>query len=191
MTQPPSGPGPQGPDYGQQPGPYQGQPGQYHPGYGQQPPQKKSKKKWFIGCGVLLVLAIIALFAGCAALLATADAPGTLEPQPNNSQSAGGQETENSSEGRQVTLRATATGNAMVTYGGLNGSSSASFTTEWSEEITADPGDFVTMIVSNNDYEDGAAEVTCQIVLDGEVVAEQKGTGTAATASCDGNLPYL
>lgn len=86
MSHPPSAPGPQGPDYGQQPGPYQGPPGQYPPGYGQ-PPQKKSKKKWAIGCLGLIVLAIL-LFGGCAALLGggaedTAPTPDGTVSAPN------------------------------------------------------------------------------------------------------------
>lgn len=66
----PNGPGPQGPEYNQQPG--QNPP----PGYGQQPP-KKSKKKWALGCLGLFILAII-LFAGCSALVSG----GAEDPAP-------------------------------------------------------------------------------------------------------------
>lgn len=84
---PPSGPGPQGPQYNQQPGQYP------PPGYGQQPPQKKGKKKWVIGCLGLIVLAIV-LFAGCAALLT----PGATDPVPVQNGTTGtatGEGTEN------------------------------------------------------------------------------------------------
>lgn len=54
---PAAGPGPQGPQYTQQ------------------PPQKKGKKKWVLGCLGLVFLVII-LFAGCSALLGS----GTEDP---------------------------------------------------------------------------------------------------------------
>ncbi|MCJ8505784.1 Ltp family lipoprotein [Kocuria flava] len=81
MSSTPQDPNPQGPDYGRQPG---GHPGQYPPpGYGQQPPQKKSKKKWAIGCLGLIVLVIV-LFAGCSALLGG----GTDDPAPTSGETS-------------------------------------------------------------------------------------------------------
>lgn len=59
---PTAGPGPQGPQYNQQPGQYP------PPGNGQQLPEKKGKKKWALGCLGLFVLVIL-LFAGCGALM--------------------------------------------------------------------------------------------------------------------------
>ena len=147
MTQPPSGPGPQGPDYGQQPGPYQGQPGQYPPGYGQ-PPQKKSKKKWVIGCLGLIGLAIV-LFAGCGALLVGAEdatdtdtTPGTVstgtsapaEEEDETEPSA--VQTEEVTDAGTITLEATATTTGTVIWGDLDGSTNTEqFTGTWTKEI--------------------------------------------------------
>ncbi|MEX5269058.1 hypothetical protein [Kocuria sabuli] len=182
---PPSGPGPQGPQYNQQPGQYP------HPGYGQQPP-KKSKKKWAIGCGILALLGIL-LFGGCAVLLGTAPSTSTTSPgpQPVESGTPGSGETSDTSSAPAVTLKATATGNATAMYGGLNGNSNESFTTEFTKELTAESGDYVSLMVSNSDYDDGSAKVTCQILVNGEVVSEQAGTGTSALANCNTTLPFF
>lgn len=182
---PPSGPGPQGPQYNPPPGQYP------PPGYGQQPP-KKSKKKWAIGCGILALLGIL-LFGGCALLLGTAPSTSNTSPgpQPVESGSNGSGETGDTTSAPTVSLKATATGNATATYGGLNGSSNESFTTEFNQDMTAESGDYVSLTISNSDYDNGSAKVTCQILVNGEVVSEQSGTGTSAYANCSATLPFF
>lgn len=195
MTQPPSGPGPQGPDYGQQPGPYQGQLGQYPPGYGQ-PPQKKGKKKWVIGCLGLIVLAIV-LFAGCGALLVGAEdatdtdtTPGTVstgtsapaEEEDETEPSA--VQTEEVTDAGTVTLEATATTTGTVIWGDLDGSTNTEqFTGTWTKEIAPEDGALYHVTVTG-DFMDENSEVTCQLSVDGELKEEATGTGSAGSASC-------
>lgn len=58
MSHPPNAPGPQGPDYGQEP----------TSAYGHEAPKKRSRLKWGLGCLGLIILGLL-LFGGCAALL--------------------------------------------------------------------------------------------------------------------------
>ncbi|WP_298584289.1 Ltp family lipoprotein [uncultured Kocuria sp.] len=83
---PTNGPGPEGPRYNQQPGPYS------PPEHGQEPPKKKGKKKWAIGCLGLFVLVII-LFAGCSALL-SGGADDSVPTPAETSSAPGPEETE-------------------------------------------------------------------------------------------------
>lgn len=192
MSHPPSAPGPQGPDYGQQPGPYQGQPGQYPPGYGQ-PPQKSGKKKWAIGCGILTLLAIL-LFGGCAALGigAATQAPA---PTGESSDSTGAEsateeaepsavQTEDVTDAGTVTLEATASTNGTVIWGDLDGSTNTEqFTGTWTKEIAPKDGALYHVTVTG-DFMDESSEVTCKLYVDGDLKEEATGTGSAGSASC-------
>lgn len=190
MSHPPSGPGPQGPNYGQQPGPYQGQPGQYPPSYGQ-PPQKKSKKKWYIGCGLLLLLGILALFAGCAALLAGAEnvteTPATVSTAPatTGSEESSAVQTEDVSGAGTVTFEATASTNGTVIWGDLDGSTNTEdFTGSWTKEVQLQDDSEIYNVTVTGDFMDDTSEVTCKLYVDGELVDEASGTGSAGSASC-------
>jgi hypothetical protein len=89
---------------------------------------------------------------------------------------------------RVVEYRATVdTGEAQVTFGGSGGTSNESFTGQWSGEDQLEGFDVATMSVSGDVMAGGDQALTCEILVDGQPVAEESGTGmiTCSASSMD------
>lgn len=78
------------------------------------------------------------------------------------------------SQGSKVELRAWSNGPATVGWDSMNGEvgPDESFDGEWSKEITSADGDIYSLDVST---EDSTAEVSCELLVDGELVDEDQG----------------
>lgn len=150
----------------QTPGPYPSTP----------TPEKKPKWPWFLGGGCLfLTLLIILIFVGCSALVVG----GAKSASDSiNSASAHAEETV------KIEMVATSTGKGHVTYGAsLSGStSSADFEGEWSQEADFKRKEGYSMSVSSTD---NGVELTCKILVNGEIKEEQKASGDGySSAHC-------
>lgn len=156
----------------------------------QQPKPKKSLLKKVLIAGAIL-LGLLVLLVSCTALLATPSAPPTQtesitegDPVPPPS------ETENREEGSSaytVTLRATSTSEASVMYGPGGSSSTVDLAPgeQWEVVIeNADRAEWYTVSVSESTYTDSTAAVSCEILVNGEPVDVQKGTGAGAYTNC-------
>ena len=197
MSHPPNAPGPQGPEDNQQPGAHQA-------GYGQ-PPQKKSKKKWVIGCLGLIVLAIL-LFAGCAAIIAGAgdeepvetteeveapveeeveraevDAP--VEEEEARVEETAPAPTQDDAATETVVLEVTADPSGTVIWGDVGSSNSESVSGTWTREVPAEDDSIYTVSVTG-DVMDESSTVSCRILVEGEVVDEASGSGAMGSALC-------
>jgi hypothetical protein len=134
------------------------------------PPRHLEPRRWArlaatVAAGLLLGLAILAVGLG--------RAPGaTGDPEPP----AG-----------PVDYQVSGQGKAVVTYGadgGMNPETEAQL--PWSQHEPNDPGVFSTYSLTAH-RTSGAGALTCRITVDGEVVAEQSASGSAAIASCTGS----
>lgn len=140
------------------------------PQYPMPAPKKKPIWPWFLGGGCLVILLI---FAGCSALV-FAGAKSASDSISSASAHA--------DEDIKVELVATSTGEGHVTYGTLGSTSSADFNGEWKQEDQTKRKDGYNLHVSST--EDGV-EVTCKIIVNGEVKDEQKATGDGySSADC-------
>ena len=142
------------------------------PQYPMPEPKKKPKWPWFLGGGCLVILLI---FAGCSALV-FAGAKSASDSISSASAHA--------DEDIKVELVATSTGKGHVTYGPAlsSSTSSADFENEWKQEAETKRKDGYSLDVSST--EDGV-EVTCKIIVNGEVKDEQKATGDGySSADC-------
>ncbi len=77
----------------------------------------------------------------------------------------------------------TTNGEANVTYFSGSGSSSEDIKGDWSETITATGFELVSLSVMG-DFMNDDAEVSCEIIIDGQSVAQNAGSGSGAMASC-------
>nr|WP_312964393.1 hypothetical protein [Kocuria rhizophila] len=204
MSTPTNGSGPEGQPENQQPhdgytqqGQYQGQPygqqGYPQQGYYQEPPKKKRKKwPWIVGAIVLL---LILMFAGCAALVGGAaksvdeamQSTAPLESTDDQAATSGGEsapaETGAAATKDQLTISTSATEAGSVSYGSGGSMSTADFTTKWDKTVTAKRMDFFSVTVQDKS---GApdAKVTCTMTRDGKKTEEQSATGAYAVATC-------
>lgn len=184
--------GHQPPQY--QPG--QGQPGQYQQPYGGQgyPPQQPPKKKRSLAkLGCLGLLALIALIVVIVIIAAIAGGGGDDSSEgsdnPETSEQAAdptAPETEQGdADGGTITLEATSTaGTGNVSWGDFSSTNTEEFSGEWSKDVPPlENGELYTVTVVG-DLMSEDAEVSCKIIIDGEVVDEATGSGSAGTASC-------
>lgn len=74
------------------------------------------------------------------------------------------------------------TGAASVSYGSIEGQSSAEFDGEWTESATVTGFDAATLTVTGDPLAEDQT-LTCEIIVNGESVTTQSGTGTV---SCTG-----
>lgn len=136
-------------------------------------PKKKPIWPWFLGGGCLIILLI---FAGCSALV-FAGAKSASDSISSASAHA--------DEDIKVELVATSTGKGHVTYGPAlsSSTSSADFENEWKQEAETKRKDGYSLSVSSTDE---GVEVTCKIIVNGEVKDEQKATGDGySSAHCN------
>ena len=181
MSTPVNGPGPEGQPENHRPqdGGQQG----YQQGYYQEPPKKKRKKwPWIMGAIVLL---LILLFAGCAALIGGAAKSVNDSIQSSApSESAEGGSSDGAASGKdQLQVDATASESATASYGAGGSMSTAEMGTTWTETVTAKTTDFFTVTVQDKS---GAsdAKVTCKLTRDGKTVQEKSATGAYSIATC-------
>lgn len=86
-----------------------------------------------------------------------------------------------------VQYKVTTGGPAKVSYVDANGSSNEEITAAWTKEFT-DPGYVFGSVSVTADGTDKAAQVTCEIIIDGKSVSKKSATGAYAAAYCSGNL---
>lgn len=79
----------------------------------------------------------------------------------------------------------TTTGKAHVNYWTGGGSSTEDITTNWKKDVTAKGYDLSTVSVLG-DYAT-TTTVSCEILVDGQSVAKNSGSGTSANATCSGS----
>ena len=133
-----------------------------------------------------VILGIIALFgtrkilAGVGVALCVAGVAFTLVAQ-----SAAGEEFDREFSGTQLlTYQAeSSTGTVDVTYVSAGGSTASETgrPSPWTRDVQADHFGFFSVTLP---YDSGEGSVTCRIVSDGAVVAEQTATGQYASVSC-------
>lgn len=178
MTQPPQDPNqpyeqqPQQP-YGQQPPqqPYGQQPPQGYPAqYGQppyEPPKKKKKWPWIL---LAIFVVLIALFAGCTALVG--GAINSVDEELNKEV--------------VVTYEVSGTGSSpIITYtaNDSNVSQDTAASLPWSKDVTLTGIIKVATLTATNGIGDDGT-ITCKIIVDGAVVTENTANGAGASASC-------
>lgn len=82
-----------------------------------------------------------------------------------------------------ATFHVLGTGTADVTWGNISGSSQATVSLPWSATVTLDPSFDVASLVAQDDTGSTSAQLTCQIVEGGVVVAQT--TASGAYSVCD------
>ncbi|WP_410872272.1 MmpS family transport accessory protein [Nocardia sp. A7] len=156
--------------YGQQPPYGQQTPGGGYPQQGgyPQPPRKKKVWPWVLG-GILVVLLLIV--GGCVAFV------GTVANEIGNE----------ASREVAVSYQATGSGTGTVIYsdGTLDVQTEADVPLPWSKDVT------ITGLVKQSALSvmssfDGGT-VSCKIVVDGKVIAQDEASGSLATATCAGD----
>ena len=181
--------------------------------YPQQLPEKKSKPwLWALGGGCA---GMALLFAGCSALVigaaassssskASASASVTAvavpskmatnaEQQPTAVQQAPTQTTKTAPATHyQVELRATVNGKANVMYGNLGSTSTETITEDWSSTLQVPRREYYSFSVYNSFGFSGdeATEVSCTILVNGEVVDHKEAKGDYARAHCSLSSSY-
>lgn len=78
----------------------------------------------------------------------------------------------------------TTTGPAKVSYWNGDGSSNEDIAADWKKELTV-KGFEITSLSVTGDFS-AESSVTCEILVDGNSVSKNSGSGTAAMASCSG-----
>jgi hypothetical protein len=76
-------------------------------------------------------------------------------------------------------------GAASVSYWSGNGSSDADITKDWTKTVNTTGFDLSSVTVMAD--LDGATKVSCEVIVDGESVSKNSGSGDIATASCSGS----
>ncbi|MDX8050393.1 MmpS family transport accessory protein [Lentzea sp. BCCO 10_0798] len=178
--QPPGQQQPYPPQYPQQP--------QYMPQ--PQPPKKKSKKGWFIGIGVLVLLLIIgAALGGGRPSGTTANTPAGEQPtaaaQPTAAQQPAAPAV------RTVVYEVTGTGTANnITYN-TDGLTSTQQETNvklpWSKTVEMKAGEafqMATLLAQNGP----SGEITVKITVDGKLVKDGKSSGPYAVVNVSENI---
>ena len=85
-----------------------------------------------------------------------------------------------------VQYKVTTSAPAEVSYTDTNGSKTEQITANWDKEFK-ETGFVMGSVSVTTDF-DGEAEVSCQIIIDGEVVSEDANSGPGAMAFCTGSL---
>lgn len=139
--------------------------------------------------GVGVILGIIALFgtrkvlAGIGVVLCVAGIAFTLAAQ-----SAAGEEFDREFSGTQLlTYQAeSSTGTVDVTYASAGGSTASETgrPSPWTRDVQADDFGFFSVSLPFDSGDSGAGSMTCRILKDAQVVAEQTATGEYASVSC-------
>jgi hypothetical protein len=75
-------------------------------------------------------------------------------------------------------------GDASVSYWSGNGSSDVDITKDWTKTVNTTGFDLSSLTVIGGI--DGATKVSCEVIVDGESVSKNSGSGDLATASCSG-----
>lgn len=78
----------------------------------------------------------------------------------------------------------TTTGPAKVSYWNGDGSSNEDIAADWKKDVTA-TGFGISSLTVTGDFLSGSS-VTCEILVDGQSVSKNSGSGTGAMASCSG-----
>ncbi|QIK71968.1 hypothetical protein G7070_06440 [Propioniciclava coleopterorum] len=85
---------------------------------------------------------------------------------------------------RTIELKVATERGATVTYGTGAGSSNEEIKAAWTKTLQTDKSfEIVSLVVVSSDFTK-ANNVTCEILVDGQSVAQQSGSGTGAMASC-------
>ena len=146
---------------------------QYQPG----PP---SKKKWYKRAIIMIPLTLIVLFVlfmgGCMALLG--GAANEVDKEMNKEYAVTYAVTGDATD-------ATAT----YTVENTNTTQDTGIAAGWTKDVTIKGFSIATLSVSNGMNDTGA--ITCQILVDGEVVNENTASGQFASASCSVNSSDL
>jgi hypothetical protein len=79
----------------------------------------------------------------------------------------------------------TTKGSADISYWTGGGSSTEKIAKNWKKSITSKDLSVLSLTVSG-DFQDDAASVGCEIIVDGKSAAKNTGTGAGAHASCSG-----
>ncbi|WP_051298741.1 DUF4190 domain-containing protein [Arthrobacter castelli] len=93
---------------------------------------------------------------------------------------------ESMSEPRQVEYIVTTNGPAEVQYFDGDGTATEQITGDWTQQINFTGPPLSTVTVVPADSADGSAQVSCEIIVNGESVAEQQAGGSGAMAACTG-----
>lgn len=159
-----------------------------------QPGQPKKKKwlKWLLIAGGIFALLLV-LLVGCTAALVGTDSPpptqtesiteGETVPGPSSEETRSGGD----SSAYTVTLRATTSSEATVMYGPGGSTSTVDLAPgeQWEVVIeNADRAEWYSVSVSESTYTDTTATVSCEILVNGEPVDSQKGSGAGAYTNC-------
>lgn len=149
---------------------------------------KKSRKKWYIGGGIVLVLAAVGISTGNsgdkgADGTSTPAAPETAVTQPLDADTAAPQ-----ADGHTLTFRAfTSDGSTgSVTYLGPD----AQITQRqdepmpWSVDLPGLDNKWDTLGANVSVQQSGSGDVTCEVLWDGEQVATNTSSGPYSIASC-------
>lgn len=152
--------------------PYTPQPGQPPQGYYQQPPAPK-KKPWYKRAIIMVPLTLIVLLVlfvgGCSALFSKAadEVDKDMNAEHTITYQISGDTTD-----------------ANVTYsvGEANTTQETGVASGWSKEVTV-KGFWGASLTASNGM-NGGGTVTCQILVNGNVVNENTATGDYASASC-------
>lgn len=93
---------------------------------------------------------------------------------------------------RTVEVYATATGGGTVLYGESGSTNSEKFTGEWSTTVELPKKELYSVSVSGDIFSgDDSQQVSCKIVVDGEIEEEKTGSGTAGHAFCSVSPKYF
>lgn len=113
----------------------------------------------------------------------TAVAPASPGVQAQPTQDAA-QPTQAADGKRSIELKVTTKGKAQVTYVTGGGTSSEEIKADWSKTLETDKSfEIVSVSVINGDFAK-SNNVTCEILVDGQSVEKQSGSGTSAMANC-------
>lgn len=138
-------------------------------------PRKRRKWPWIVG-GAAALLLVIAVAGG-----------GGQAPAGSTS-TAGGSAPAVSSSAATVVYEITGSGRASnVTYNSDGGGSiaqEAGVKLPWRKEISVDRGFAITTVSAQNA---GSGQITCRILVDGEVVKENTSSGQYSIVTCTGD----
>ncbi|GAB3270188.1 hypothetical protein GCM10027449_05010 [Sinomonas notoginsengisoli] len=83
-----------------------------------------------------------------------------------------------------IQYKVASNGAASVHYWTPGGSSQTDIAADWSKDVTSTGFTSALLTVTSSDFQNKAAAVSCEIVIDGKSVAKNTGSGAAASASC-------
>lgn len=163
---------------------------------------RKKKWPWIVGALLLLLLIIVALIgllngkedeeatkpaasvttthspSATASKATTSSEPKETSPSTSPAEKKGNEDT------RTVELRATATDSGNLLYGVEGATNTDKFEKEWTKTIEDVKNSEAYTLTVAGDTADKSSEVTCQILVDGKVEQEAKGSAAAGEATC-------